>query len=277
MRRAARRLITGNKSRCRIDGGLGLPRLTLSAPILSPDALIEVAQHLRTNAPSASAAGLPAHVKRVGFVSTPVQEPPSRTSPRTPAARDRIGPRQPVAAVKRDADVARARRIYLLGRPRVELDGQAIEPRLRQKSLELVALLTAHEDGMVKDAVLETLWPEGDPQKSDANLRQCLSNIRKHLGHVRGSDMVIERVGDLLRLDKDGVWTDVAAFSAAIEAAASSDDPVEDLRRATELYRGEFCQGAYSWSEAIREHLHRRMWLRAMRCWTSSRSASAST
>lgn len=99
---------------------------------------------------------------------------------------------------------------------------------------------------------------EGDPQKSDANLRQCLSDIRKHLGYVRGTDMVVERVGDLLRLDRDTVWTDVAAFSEVVEAAASSDDPTDDLLRATELYRGEFCQGAYSWSEPIREHLRRR-------------------
>jgi DNA-binding SARP family transcriptional activator len=139
----------------------------------------------------------------------------------------------------------------------VEFNGQEIEARLRQKSLELVALLAAHEGGMVKDAVMEALWPEGDPQKSNANLRQCLSDIRKHLGYVRGTDMVVDRVGDLLRLDKDGVWTDVAAFSRAVEAAASADDPTGDLRRAAELYQGDFCQGAYSWSEPIREHLRR--------------------
>jgi DNA-binding SARP family transcriptional activator len=52
-------------------------------------------------------------------------------------------------------------------------------------------------------------------------------------------------------------WTDVEAFSEALEAAASSDDPTHDLGRAAELYQGEFCQGAYSWGEPIREHLCR--------------------
>jgi DNA-binding SARP family transcriptional activator len=256
--KSARRSITVARSRCRIDPGLGLGSFTLTPPILSPDALIEVAHHLRASGPPASAAGLPAHVERVGFVSNaPLVEPPIRIVPRPADAQERIGAERPVEPAGREAEVTLARRIYLLGRPRVELNGQEIEARLRQKSLELVALLAAHEDGMVKDAILEMLWPEGDPQKSDANLRQCLSDIRKHLGYVRGTDMVVERVGDLLRLDKDGVWTDVAAFSAAVEAAAPSDDPTRDLRLAAELYRGDFCQGAYSWSETMREHLRR--------------------
>lgn len=257
--KTAPRSITVAKSRCRIDPGLGLGRFTLTAPILSPHALIEAARHLRATGPPASAAGLPAHIERVGFVSrAPAVEPSGLSSPRPLDARERIGAERPVAPPTREADGAPARRIHLFGRPRVEFNGQEIEGRLRQKSLELVALLAAHETGLVKDAALETLWPEGDPQKSDANLRQCLSDIRKHLGYVRDTDMVIERVGDLLRLDKDGVWTDVAAFSAAVEAAASSDDPTDDLRRAAELYQGEFCQGAYSWGEPIREHLRRR-------------------
>jgi DNA-binding SARP family transcriptional activator len=256
--KAARRSITVAKSRCRIDPGLGLGSFTLIAPVLSSDALIEAAHHLRASGPPASAAGLPAHVERVGFVSNaPLIEPPIRIVPRPADAQERIGAERPVEPAGREAEVTLTRRMYLLGRPRVELNGQEIEARLRQKSLELVALLAAQPGGMVKDAVLETLWPEGDPQKSDANLRQCLSDIRKHLGYVRGTDMVIERVGELLRLDQDGVWTDIAAFSEAIEAAASSDDPTDDLRRAAELYHGEFCQGTYSWSETIREHLRR--------------------
>lgn len=51
------------------------------------------------------------------------------------------------------------------------------------------------------------------------------------------------------------MWVDVTAFRDAVEKAKRSDEKEPHLRQAVDLYRGDFCQGAYNWTEQVRHQL----------------------
>jgi DNA-binding SARP family transcriptional activator len=51
----------------------------------------------------------------------------------------------------------------VLGPLRIHVDGRQLNKGLRTKAIELLAYLLVHPAGVTRDAAIEALWPELDP------------------------------------------------------------------------------------------------------------------
>ncbi len=143
--------------------------------------------------------------------------------------------------------------VHLLGEFRV-LDGErdippgAWEHRKSADLVKLVALAPGHR--LVKDVVLEALWPQLEVEAATAALHKAASLARK----VLGADRVVLKQGEVAL--GENLTTDVATFEAAARRALASGDAKECLRAAA-LYAGELLPGdRYAdWANAPRERL----------------------
>jgi DNA-binding SARP family transcriptional activator len=73
--------------------------------------------------------------------------------------------------------------LYLLGPPRIELDGQAI-PLGRRKAVALLTYLALTRQPHSRDALATLLWPELDQSKARAGLRSALSSLNTRQAQV---------------------------------------------------------------------------------------------
>ena len=104
-----------------------------------------------------------------------------------------------------------------------------------------------------RDTLLGLFWPEHDTHHARMSLRQALSGLRRDLG----SDVIVTRGSDDVRLNGDRCVFDEQEFVAAIAAG--------DLERAVVLYKGPFLHGLYvagalgfeRWVESERDRLAR--------------------
>ncbi|MBP8948163.1 MAG: AAA family ATPase [Candidatus Promineofilum sp.] len=158
-------------------------------------------------------------------------------------------------------------RLHLLGSPRLERDGQTLEPDTR-KATALLAYLAVTGRFHTRDALAALLWPEMDDSHARAALRRTLSSLKSVVGHL---PLYVTR--DNLGLNKDEVWCDATEFEAAIaEAAHHRHDVAEQCRDCTArlaaavaLYRDTFLSGFSlrdsaefdDWQLATAEHLRR--------------------
>jgi predicted ATPase/DNA-binding SARP family transcriptional activator len=104
--------------------------------------------------------------------------------------------------------------------------------------LKLLALEPSHR--LHREQLLDTLWPELDPEAAANNLRGTLHHARRQLEAAGApKDAFLVRDGDLLRLGPEGrVAVDLDAFEAAAKAAWRTPDP--DLaERAVAAYGGD--------------------------------------
>jgi predicted ATPase/DNA-binding SARP family transcriptional activator/Flp pilus assembly protein TadD len=152
-------------------------------------------------------------------------------------------------------------RIELLGELRAVRGGRVVTRFRTQKTGLLLAYL-AYDPRRVhrREQLCEWLWPEGDPELSRHNLRNLLHWLRQELepaGDPDGVLLLTDR--HTVRVDPAAVTTDVAEFSAALEAAARAGESAErarSLARAVDLYRGEFLTGFFDdWVLQEREWL----------------------
>jgi serine/threonine-protein kinase len=124
----------------------------------------------------------------------------------------------------------------------------------QRRRLAILALLGAAGDGgMSRDKLVAYLWPESDAERARHVLNQLLYAQRRQVG---GESLFVGR--KTLRLNGSVIWTDVAAFLQALDAA--------DLEAAVGLYRGPFLDGFFlkdaaefeRWAEAQRANLAHR-------------------
>ena len=112
----------------------------------------------------------------------------------------------------------------------------------------LLARLAYHA-GQVHDRaeIGELLWPDGDPDKMSANLRQALASLRRQIEiPPLPSGSVIRSDNARLSIDPKMVSVDVAEFERTLDEARKESDPARRrpiLERALALYRGEFLPG----------------------------------
>lgn len=152
--------------------------------------------------------------------------------------------------------------IRLLGGFQVSVDGRAIDERAwgRRKAAALVKLLAlAPRQRLHREAILEHLWPEGDPDTAGANLRVVLHAARRALQTGQKRDLaLLQALDDEIALQLDGEpWVDVDAFERAAEIARQSQD-IDDYAAALALYGGELLPGDRyeDWTVSRRERLH---------------------
>jgi predicted ATPase/DNA-binding SARP family transcriptional activator len=151
--------------------------------------------------------------------------------------------------------------IRLLGRFETRIGAQIVPSTVwRQRRAAAIVKLLALEPGhrLHREQLLDTLWPDFDPDSAANNLRGALHHAR--LGLERSgapSGVFLARDGDQLVLGpQDRLEVDVDAFTEAASRAWHSADPAI-AKRASELYGGDLLpEDPYEeWVAARREGL----------------------
>ncbi len=133
--------------------------------------------------------------------------------------------------------------IQLLGPPLVRVDGQPLQVDTR-KAVALLAYLVV-EGEVLRDSAAAMFWGGSTDERARASLRRTLSSLRSGVGSDAVSADRIE-----LRLDPD-TTSDVQQFNSELAKTTAHDHMPEDvcpscvphLKRATDLYRGDFLAG----------------------------------
>jgi WD40 repeat protein/DNA-binding SARP family transcriptional activator len=136
-------------------------------------------------------------------------------------------------------------KLFLLGPPRLERDGEPLEIDAR-KSLALLAYLAVTEQSHTREALATLLWPEAEPGRGRAILRRNLSVLRKTLA---GEGLTVSR--DTIGIDPDAAWLDVKRFRHLLQTWKTHEHPLDDvcpdclsdLSQAIQLYNGDFLEG----------------------------------
>lgn len=130
--------------------------------------------------------------------------------------------------------------VFLLGPPRVELAGTAIDLS-RRKAMALLAYLLVTRQPHSREALAALFWPEADQSRAFAYLRTTLWTLNAALG-----DEWIAAERDTVDISAGGdLWVDVRQFHALV-SGASAADPAEScaaLSQAAGLYRDDFLAG----------------------------------
>jgi len=136
-------------------------------------------------------------------------------------------------------------KLYFLGPPRIELDGQVSEPDTR-KAIALLAYLTLLGERQSRDTLAAYLWPEFDDSRARAALRRTLSALKTTIG-----DTPLSATREHIAVEMEHLWCDVLAFRESIASANSHHHPADipckeclaELEMAVSLYRDEFMSG----------------------------------
>ncbi len=148
-----------------------------------------------------------------------------------------------------------------LGALRVLVDGREVSDdqweSLRAK--EMFFLLLAHPDGMRKEEVYETLYPDMPAARCNSQFHSNLYRVRKALY----KDSVIKRDGAYMLNPKAEFSWDVREFQAAVEQAAElptgSQERASAYEKALQLYRGPFAEAFFSeWAASLRDQVARK-------------------
>ncbi|MFZ2824449.1 AfsR/SARP family transcriptional regulator, partial [Hydrogenophaga sp.] len=128
----------------------------------------------------------------------------------------------------------RGLRLLLLGRPRIELDGQSLTGQLPLKHQALLYYL-AVEGGPVSRSQLATLlWEELDEGAARANLRGALTRLRRSLPEVLEADTHQLAFGPRVPLSVDRI-----DLAQALDGQATS----EHRAAAAQVWRGPLLEG----------------------------------
>jgi len=151
-------------------------------------------------------------------------------------------------------------RVELLGAARVRRRSEevALDGWPYRRAAQLVELL-ALADGrhrLLRDQVIDKLWPHLDAAAGAANLRKAAHHARRALG---APDAVVLRGGTVALFPDTAVETDVASFERAAEDALRDDDPGR-CAAAADLYPGDLLPGELyeEWTQDRRTSLRLR-------------------
>lgn len=122
-------------------------------------------------------------------------------------------------------------KLFLLGSPRAEVDGMAIDIN-RRKAIALLAYLGATRQGHSRESLTAFLWPDVEQSRAFAYLRTILWTLNKS-----GEWVTAER--DLVSIQPD-VWVDVGEFRTFSKQKEINE---KELTEAASLYRGDFMAG----------------------------------
>ncbi len=149
--------------------------------------------------------------------------------------------------------------IELLGGFRVVVGDKIVDEGAwpGRRSAELVQLLAlADRHTLLRDQVIETLWPHLEPDAGAANLRKAAHHCRQALGR---DDAVVLAGGRVALLPDAEVSTDVERFERMAGAALRSGDP-QACAEAAAACPGDLLPATLyeEWTTSRREHLRSR-------------------
>jgi DNA-binding SARP family transcriptional activator len=146
--------------------------------------------------------------------------------------------------------------VELLGAFRVragarDVSGDDWPVRRAGELVQLLALADRHR--LLRDQVIEALWPHLDLAAAGSNLRKAAHYARRALGDPGA---VVLRGGEVALLPSGRVQTDVARFEGEARAALAGDD-AERCAAAAAAYTGDLLPGSRyeEWTQAARERL----------------------
>ncbi|MEW5785180.1 MAG: tetratricopeptide repeat protein [Bacillota bacterium] len=125
------------------------------------------------------------------------------------------------------------------------------------KARDLFAYLVHHRaKPVVKEKILEELWPEVDPEHASTLFHTNLYQLRKAVKGILGEQRLVKHTAGQYRLDSERFACDIDVFESL--SATASDQPAgPGLEQAAALYRGEYLEGLdYEWIAAERERLN---------------------
>jgi DNA-binding SARP family transcriptional activator len=114
--------------------------------------------------------------------------------------------------------------LFLLGSPRIERDGEAVQVR-RRKAMPLLAYLAVMSGSHSRDALATLFWSEYDQSRARAGLRRVLASLKKSLGE---GWLDVDRESAGLNHEAE-VWMDVDEFQDRLAMCHTHDHP-EDHR-----------------------------------------------
>lgn len=129
-----------------------------------------------------------------------------------------------------------------------EINGANAEQPQRKAARELIAYLALQRQGATRDELLETLWPDEDPRRSEQRFWQASAEARKALGDA------LLRDGRRYLLNRSTLEIDLDRLNQLIGQAAqagNADDERAALEAAVNLFRGEPFAGIETdWAES---------------------------
>ena len=145
-----------------------------------------------------------------------------------------------------------------------ELDNPGIGVvSLGPRQRELLVVLALHPDGIARDRLADTLWPDTPPDRPFNALHTTLNRLRRSLAAASGGGLseITRADGDRYRLDPQIVENDFGRLRTALATrrAASDDEARAHACRAIlGAYTGELGEGvAADWIETPREAVRR--------------------
>ncbi len=155
--------------------------------------------------------------------------------------------------------------IYTLGRFAVYrsetlIDDSAWQRRKAKSLFKLLLLAPQHQ--ILKDRVLEWLWPDQDPDRAANNLHRTVFVLRRvlqpELTHASDSHYILFKSDKLILNPEAIVWVDVAEFERLIQLGRQQPNPLPHFEAARALYQGDFLpEDLYEdWASSHR-HSHR--------------------
>ncbi|MGI5525833.1 BTAD domain-containing putative transcriptional regulator [Micromonospora sp. CA-259024] len=173
-----------------------------------------------------------------------VDDPPAETPPAAaPTEATEPVPVQP-------DDAAALVRLRVLGPVTVSTDAGPIATGMRSGSYTALAVLAAHPAGRTLDQLADDLHPDVDPSAAVKRVRTDIGTARRVLrtatGHSEPMFIVYDPATGRYQLDPEIVTVDLWQMLTAIHRATTTDDEADTLatlRRATELYAGDFAEG----------------------------------
>jgi DNA-binding SARP family transcriptional activator/tetratricopeptide (TPR) repeat protein len=149
--------------------------------------------------------------------------------------------------------------VALLGRFAVSVGAAELTaeqwPSLR--AAHLVQLLSLQpRRRLTREQLIDTLWPQLDPEAGAANLRKAMHHARQAL---RRHDALVAQGGEVVLWPQREVIVDADVFEHQADAALARRDAAECAEAALR-YAGDLLPGARyeAWTEAARERLHAR-------------------
>ena len=158
-----------------------------------------------------------------------------------------------------------ARRAQALGHPCVHVGARKIARSDwgSRRATELFFLLLQRPEGLTKEQIVETLFPECDGPSGDGLFHSTLYRCRQALGKE-----AVARDEDVYQVTDFELWDyDVSEFEGKVRRARETADQSRAQQlyaEALDLYRGEYLEGWFcEWSEPTRLRL-RQLYTQAM-------------
>jgi DNA-binding SARP family transcriptional activator len=142
--------------------------------------------------------------------------------------------------------------VRCLGRFTLSYDGNSVGKWQSVKSKSLFQyLMTKPREPVVKEALMEVLWPDCDPQSANNNLKSAIHGLRRTIDELPGdgnSNPVLFMQGAYM-IDPDvDLWVDVEEFEEhwaagrRFEREGRITEAIREYEAGERLYRGDYLQ-----------------------------------